>query len=347
MNAVTFSEQPLRSLCNSHFAGETFHFEPMEGGASMRRFVRVRAGDRSAVGMFYPDPWGSEEAAAKLQSRGQWPFLEIQQLLSDAGIRVPQVLAKDLAHGWVLLEDLTDQTLAAYVERAPERRLHVYRTAVEDVARAQAVLRTKLRGSVVAERRFDQKLLHWEIDHFRQWALEARSFTLSNDQAQRFEGVARKIAARVASMDYGFVHRDYQSRNLMVTMGEDGGERLTWIDFQDALLGPKVYDLVALLNDSYQGFTREFVEARLADYANACGTSASLAQLIEDFDVVTVQRKLKDAGRFVYIERNKQDASYLRFVEPTILKIRSSLARLNKHPEFADLERLLDEVLLG
>ena len=68
------------------------------------------------------------------------------------------------------------------------------------------------------------------------------------------------------------MHRDYQSRNLMVV--DDGTLRLVWIDFQDALLGPRVYDLVALLNDSYQEFDRPFVEARLAEYAEAAGLPA-------------------------------------------------------------------------
>ena len=104
------------------------------------------------------------------------------------------------------------------------------------------------------------------------------------------------------------MHRDYQSRNLMVR----AGEALCWIDFQDALLGPRVYDLVALLNDSYQVFDRAFVEARLDDYARARGLDAAeRAALGREFDLVTVQRKLKDAGRFVFIDRVKQNPSFL------------------------------------
>ena len=317
----------------------------MTGGASLRRFFRAQAGTKSAVGMYYPDPWGSEEAATNNRLRGEWPFLEIQRLLRNSGVRVPDVLAQDTSRGWLLLEDLSDQTLALYLKRHPERRTEVYRQAVIDIARAQIAVEQTLAGSVIAERRFDETLLHWEMDHFREWALEARGIHLSNDQAQRFEKTARTIAARIVRMEYGFVHRDYQSRNLMVSLNAKGHEQLTWIDFQDALLGPRVYDLVALLNDSYQEFTREFVEARLDDYAQACQTKHSRQTLIESFDMVTVQRKLKDAGRFVFIKQKKGDDSYLPFIEPTIAKIRSSLVRLNKYAEFAELRSLLDEVL--
>src|SRR5262249_984311 len=113
----------------------------------------------------------------------------------------------------------------------------------------------------------------------------------------------------------GFVHRDYQSRNLMVREGASGAE-LVWIDFQDALLGPRVYDLVALLNDSYQTFDRGFVEARLDDFARTSGLDeAARVALGREFDVVTVQRKLKDAGRFVFIDRVKKNPAFLPYFE--------------------------------
>jgi aminoglycoside/choline kinase family phosphotransferase len=121
---------------------------------------------------------------------------------------------------------------------------------------------------------------------------------------------------------------------------------LCWIDFQDALLGPRVYDLVALLNDSYQKFDRPFVEARLDDYARAAGLDAQgRADLGREFDLVTVQRKLKDAGRFVFIDRVKQNPAFLRFVEPTIAKVRASLERLQDDADMRALSGLLERVL--
>jgi aminoglycoside/choline kinase family phosphotransferase len=164
--------------------------------------------------------------------------------------------------------------------------------------------------------------------------------------------VATRLARGIAAGPRVFVHRDYQSRNLMVrrdTPQANGAWRsLCWIDFQDALLGPRVYDLVALLNDSYQTFDRAFVEARLEEYARAMGLPPSgRAQVIREFDRVTVQRKLKDAGRFVFLDRVKKNPSFLRFVEPTIAKARASLGRLTDDEDMRALSDLLARVLPG
>lgn len=118
-----------------------------------------------------------------------------------------------------------------------------------------------------------------------------------------------------------------------------------WIDFQDALLGPRVYDLVALLNDSYQEFDRAFVESRLGEYAAVAGIP-DVGQLHAEFDLVTVQRKLKDAGRFVFIDRQKGNPSFLKFVEPTIKKVGGALARLAPtDPDMAELRAVLARTL--
>ena len=233
---------------------------------------------------------------------------------------VPNILAEDTAHGWLVIEDLGDETLANWLLKNPGDREALYRKAVSDLARAQNELATLPSGCVVASRTFDFDLLRWEIEHFREWGLDARDKPLAPDDVAKWNGIADWLARRVAELPSGFVHRDYQSRNIMVVPGQDGS-RLVWIDFQDALLGPRVYDLVALLNDSYQQFDCAFVEARLDDYANAAALSRGFSKesrmrLLSEFDLVTVQRKLKDAGRFVFIDRQKGNPSFLKFVTP-------------------------------
>jgi hypothetical protein len=217
---------------------------------------------------------------------------------------------------------------------------------VQDLARAQLALSPLPADSIVCTRAFDEDLLRWEVDHFREWALDAREIPLTEPDRALFARAAEHLARTIASWPRQFVHRDYQSRNLMVRELDGQEPELVWIDFQDALLGPRVYDLVALLSDSYQTFERAFIEARLDEYAELLGLDAiGRAAVGREFDLVTVQRKLKDAGRFVYIDRVRMNPDFLQFVDPTIEKVRAALGRLQDDPVLVDLSRLLERAL--
>lgn len=314
-----------------------FALEALAGGASPRRFSRVRWSEGGSAVLMQVPPETPDRAFA--EERGRiWPFLEIRVLLESRGVRVPRLLAEDCPRGFLLVEDLGD-TLAERLDRHPDERERLYRLATLDLEGAQTRLEPLPPGSVVLERAFDAALLGWELEHFWEWAIAARGRSL--DARAGFEGGARFLVSTIAALPRGFVHRDYQSRNLLVPKG--GGEAaLGWIDFQDALLGPRAYDLVALLCDSYQPFRRGFVEARLDDYALARGLSAAERRALgREFDLITVQRKLKDAGRFVFIEKKRGDASFLQFVTPTLAIVHDALERLHDVPELAELRKLV------
>lgn len=341
--AAAVDMQPLEELVRRTFDAD-LQATPMPGGASTRRYFRLALPGRSAVAMFVPEGAKPEEVQ-KAHDGTRWPFLEVRDLLAERGIDVPSVLAEDTERGWLVIEDLGDETLANWLAKKPGDKPMLYTRAVQDLARGQKVLAELPTGCVVSSRTFDFELLRWEIEHFKEWGLDARGKPLADADVAQWNAIADRLARRVAALPKGFVHRDYQSRNLMVVPSDP--PRLVWIDFQDALLGPRVYDLVALLNDSYQEFDRAFVESRLSDYADAAGLPAtSRASLVEEFDVVTVQRKLKDAGRFVFIDRQKGNPSFLKFVTPTIRKVNGALARLAPHdPDMAELEGILRRAL--
>lgn len=340
-------QEPLTTieLVVSRYSGndEPLFAEELQGGASTRRFFRVKLAQGTAIAMHVP---GQSQEIAKVADHGRrWPFLEVRDLLSARGIRVPEIMHEACADGVLLVEDLGDHTLANFLAEFPEQRELLYQIAVRDLARAQRALLDLPKDSIVRARSFDYDLLYWEVEHFREWGLEAQGVELNVADRAIFDRAADFLARTISGWPRGFVHRDYQSRNLMVTRAPDG-PHLTWIDFQDALLGPRVYDLVALLTDSYQTFSRDFVEARLDEYAEHLGLDPHERQQVgEEFDTITVQRKLKDAGRFVFIDRVNHNPDFLRFVEPTLAKVRAGLARLTHHPELTELRSLLDRVL--
>jgi aminoglycoside/choline kinase family phosphotransferase len=254
------------------------------------------------------------------------------------------VLGTACEDGLILVEDL-GETLAQHLARFPEHREKLYVLAVKDLARAQRELLHLPTDSVVRGRAFDEDLLRWEVEHFREWALDARNIRLSEQDRGVFEQATKYLSKTIASWPRGFVHRDYQSRNLMVVRGPNSQLALAWIDFQDAMLGPRIYDMVALLSDSYQSFSASFVEARLDEFARHLELDPDERNSLgREFRLVTVQRKLKDAGRFVFIDRKHENPAFLGFVDATILKAQLALDGLRDEPLLAELGLLLDRL---
>jgi hypothetical protein len=267
------------------------------------------------------------------------PFVDVAQHLSAAGLRVPAIYwDAALSERLVLLEDLGDTLLLDKVAAADdEGRRAWYGAAVELLSQLHQRLWPVPSTCVAALRRFDYDLLRWELDHYRQWGAEALLDTtlppaLRGALDEQFDALARTVA----DLPLGFVHRDYQSRNLMVLGTAPSAQSLAIIDFQDAFVGPRLYDLVALLNDSYVDLSMSLKQEMVERYARLM--SLPFERAWEEFLLITVQRKLKDGGRFVFIDRVRGNPSFLRFVEPSLRRVTEVLEQL---PKLRELHRVL------
>lgn len=314
-------------------------FETLKGDASSRRYHRVvlepgALPERLIVMELPEDALRSDEATAGAPP-AELPFLNVRRHLAAAGIRVPEVYLDAVADGAVLLEDLGDETFARRIQAVGPGGMEAwYGAAVDLLATLHGAMWPVPAGCEAARREFDVALLRWELDHYREWGSEALLGPLDPGRRARLDAAFDALAAEIAELPRGFVHRDYQSRNLMVTGDAAHPTSLVVIDFQDALEGPRVYDLVALLNDSYVDVPFELQRRIIARYADRRGLDA--AALAREFDLVTVQRKLKDGGRFVFIDRVKGNPSFLPFVDVSFGRVRAALGRLDGHAALKD-----------
>jgi aminoglycoside/choline kinase family phosphotransferase len=304
--------------------------ETMVGDASTRRYHRVRIeGGRpaSVVIMELPDePLKSDEATAPGLGPPELPFLNVQRYLADRDYPVPRVFRADMRRGLVALEDLGDRTFEAAVrEASPGERRRFYRAAIAQIVALQKLGDQKADPSCVAfGRRFDQPLLRWELDHFREWYLEAeRGVKLDEGETKALAAAFDWLARELATAPVTLVHRDFQSRNLMVV--GDAAPDLRVIDFQDALLGTRAYDLVALLRDSYVVLPAAEVDHLIGEFITQSGV-ADAAAFRRQFLLQTLQRKLKDVGRFVFIDRVRKNPSFLRWIPATVGYLREAVA---------------------
>lgn len=307
----------------------------LHGDASARTYYRIRHVDQTTrILMVMPEgkTSASEEITNFQGTLQEPPFLALARNFSDAGLPVPRVLHYSPADRWIVLEDIGDTVLAHCVVRADSAtRMHWYRQAIDLLLRMQTAMDALPRAQCLASQRsFDATLLNWEFDHFREYLLDARGQSLPGKAQRAFTELTRAITADITALPATFVHRDFQSRNLMVL-----GDALVIIDFQDALQGPYVYDLVALLRDSYIAFTPDECRALVAYFSDRSGRDRTLVQA--HFDLVTIQRKMKDAGRFVYIDRVKHNPNFLPFIPSSLQYVREAFARTPTYRPLLDL----------
>lgn len=304
------------------------HIAPASSDASFRRYFRVTLPGKSYIVM---------DAPPEKEDCG--PFIKISAAMSRYGLNVPRVLEQDLAQGFLLLSDLGHQQyLSALNEQSADQ---LYGDAITALVQLQG--NGKL--SEAALPRYDHALLMREMGLFQEWFLEQHlQITLNREQQQALDTVLEWLAQQSLQQPYVWVHRDYHSRNLMVTAEHNPGV----LDFQDAVIGPVSYDLVSLLKDCYIAWPRQRVEAWVAQYrqqAMAAGVNAgaSQQQLLHWFDLMGVQRHLKVLGIFARLNIRDGKPGYLQDI-PRIMEYVLEVVR--RVPQLQPLRRLLEERVL-
>ncbi len=326
---------------------------PLAGDASNRRYFRIElAGGppHTLVLMQLASPEAfkqSEEAVSgAVPPVTELPYINILSHLAKADVPVPALYYYDQPAGLLYLEDVGDVTLtqACQVATSPDTP-ELYRHAVD------LLVRLHLKATFPADpaclafgRAFDVPLLMWEFDHFIEYGIEKRAGkVLPEADRQRIRAEMRKIAAVMAEQPRVFTHRDYHSRNLMV---QDGLLRV--LDFQDALMGPATYDLASLLRDSYLSLDQDLIDELVIRYLEGraqAGAPLDRVPFLRLFDLTSVQRNLKAAGRFAYIAREKHNDRYLQYIPRTLGYVKRNLERYRDlHPLRKALARYVPEV---
>ena len=299
---------------------------PASVDASSRRYFRLDYDGGSLIAMDAPP--------ATEDSR---PFVRIAALMGAAGINVPEVLASDLAQGFLLLTDLGDTTYLQALNAGNAAEL--FGDAIDTLIRWQ---RCTVDGLLPA---YDEALLRRELSLFPDWfiARHLRHKLTASQSAVLDEMFARIVAANLAQPKV-FVHRDYMPRNLMVSKPNPGV-----LDFQDAVVGPIAYDVVSLFRDAFVSWDDERVLEWVRLYshrARAAGLAvpADFREFWRAFEWMGVQRHLKVLGIFARIRYRDGKPHYLEDAPRFIGYVRAVAQR---YGELAPLARLFDELELA
>jgi len=322
---VNEREHLLLEWLNAVLPSPAVRIAPASSDASFRRYFRVWYDDQTRIVMDAPPD--------KEDCR---PFVAIAQAMRGLGLNVPEVLAGDLDQGLLLLTDLgSRQYLAELDERSVPG---LYDDALDALARLQLGGDP---GSPLLPP-YDSALLHREMELFRDWFLgRLLGLDLREDEQQVLDHSFALLADNALEQPRVWVHRDYHSRNLMLTDPDNPGV----LDFQDAVVGAVTYDLVSLLRDCYIAWPRERVEAWALDHRarlRALGLSGldDAGQFLRWFDLMGVQRHLKAIGIFARLHLRDGKPGYLRDIPRTLSYV---LAVADRYPDLAGLRALLRE----
>lgn len=334
------------------FRAEPAALSPLAGDASNRRYFRVAlAGGPmpSVILMQLAEPEAFKQSEEAVSSAAapitELPFLNVLRHLARAGVPVPRLYHYDQAAGLLYLEDFGDVTLTRAGETGSRADLvALYRDAVDTLVLVHRRAGTPEDPACLAfHRRFDVPLLMWEFDHFLEYGVVARQgrpMCAEDERPVRAE--FRKIAELLAAQPRVFTHRDYHSRNLMVRQAPVNGHRLGVLDFQDALMGPAAYDVASLLRDAYIELDDSLIEELLDRYLEGMGGEGTggldRRAFRRLFDLTSIQRNLKAAGRFVYIDRVKKNPKFLADIPRVLGYVKRNLV---KYPELAALRKHL------
>lgn len=286
--------------------------EPASSDASFRRYFRAKDGSTTWIVMDAPPTHENIR-----------PFIDIAHVLESHAVHVPHIQASCPDRGLMLLEDLGN---IPYLDRLNASTADaLYTDAMDTLLHIQAC-------STDGLPHYDEALLQREMGLFDQWFLERHlGLTLTESDRAMLARTYDQLVRSALNQQHVFVHRDYHSRNLMITERQSPGV----IDFQDAVAGPITYDLASLLRDSYI----EWPEERVMQWTHMFHhqlMEAGTCQLdwkafLKDFNLMSAQRHLKVAGIFARLNHRDGKSGYLKDIPLTLRNLRRSL---RPYPEF-------------
>lgn len=299
---------------------ENYSIELASADASFRKYYRLTSDNDTFLLM-----------DSSLEKTSIFPFLDVTSKLSKIGVKVPQIFEQNLEDGFLIIEDFGD---TLYLDILSYDNFEdLYKKAIDMIIEMQEA---DTEGLPL----YDKSFLHQEMDLMAEWYMKKLLpiTKLSKEQTNVMELTLENISKVVLSQPQNvFVHRDFHSRNIMMTKS---GEIAT-IDYQDAVNGAVTYDLVSLLKDAYIEFQDEDIYPLALYFRDKKNLDVSDEEFIKWFDFMSMQRHLKILGIFSRLYIRDKKRGFLKDI-PLTLKYLFDTSR--KYEETKALTELLKKL---
>ena len=312
-----------QSMLTSWLASNSFDKDSisvLSADASFRQYYRATKSDTSYAVMDCPPEKENLES-----------FLLITEKLKNAKLNVPEIFEVDREKGFLVMTDLGDNL---YSKKLNDETVYcLYTDALEAIVKMQ----TKVDYSGL--KNFD-KYYEEENNLFTDWFLKKHlKVELDATLEKKITLEFNKINSIIKSIPKTFVHRDYHSRNLLITDTNNPGI----IDYQDAVIGPVTYDLVSLLKDCYVSWNDGLIEDMLESFFNRMksNTINNISDFRYWFEITGLQRHIKAIGIFSRLNYRDNKNSYLKDIPRTYTYIEKVL---NKYEELSGLNKIFSDL---
>ncbi len=315
-------------------------WEPLAGDGSERRWHRLRRGDRSVVMVDH----GLREGAAPGEADA---FVHIGRHLHRQGLPVPRILRADPFAGLVFVEDRGDCHLQTRVSESgsPGAVIALYRKIID----------LMVDMSVSGGNGFDPDWTWQTAAYDRQVIVEkecryfidafVRDYCGREIPFARIEAESHRLADGILAQPAdGFMHRDFQSRNILIAAGQP------WIiDYQGGRVGPAEYDLASLLIDPYVALPETVQETLLEDFIRRYRqrTGKPRRAIATHFRLCAVARNLQILGAFGFLVKVRQKGRFAAYIPDALASLQRNLDRVETHgfPQLRELARSLIQAL--
>ena len=322
------------SIQEKKIKGELEEVEKLTGDASTRRYYRVKTPEDTFV-VCLDNPVKSD--------KGRNEFLEVQKVLEGAGVRVPRIYDHNIKKGYILEEDLGDETLLKTLGRQKNEKavLKYYKNSIELLLKVHALDTQKYLDQSFTKLAFDAAKLTEEIEFtYKFFFKEFLGHEVSKKQDEKLRAGFGELVKKLAKQRRVLTHRDFHSRNIMMK-----GKEQILIDFQDARLGIPQYDLVSILEDCYFSLTPETKDELKDFYWDSFLKETKLQSSKEEYlylyDLMAIQRIFKAIGSFSYIFKTRGDHRYIKYIGFAFENLK---LLIQKHSEFKSLRETLGEI---
>ena len=296
-----------------------FSIEVASSDASFRSYYRINHGNITLLLM-----------DSSLEKDSMQAFINVTSKLHAVNVKAPKILETNLEEGYLILEDFGSTHYLDILDWDNFEEL--YKKAIDAIIKMQEA---DVSGLPV----YNKEFLTYEMNLMQEWYMvKLLPVTLNDKQKKIVKDTIDSISDVVLMQPQNlFVHRDFHSRNLMMTKNDEVGV----IDYQDAMSGALLYDLASLLEDSYIEFEREDMQKLVLYFRDKKGLDVDDATFIKWFDFVSMQRHIKVLGIFARLYKRDGKKQYLKDI-PLTLKYLFDTAKL--YDETKPLNQMFKEI---